>query len=133
MITIVLIKVTNENEVEKFTNDFENFFNDLAKTNEAPKKEENTEIENRKFYFVFIAENDINYTKSLNGMNNENILKCFYSEQRDAGYSYTFTFYKPIKIADLGKAIYLICKSIYPEKYISKNCCCNCCDICNIM
>ena len=134
-ITIVLIKVTNENKVEKFKNDFEIFFNNFIVTNEAPQKEANTEIENRKFYFVFIYKDDINYNKSQKGMSNDNILEEFFRRYHNYYdvYSFTFTFYNPIKIADLGKAIYSLHKSICPEKYVSKNCCCDCCDICNIM
>lgn len=142
-ITIVLIKVTNEDEVEKFKNDFVTFFYNFIKTNEAPEKKANTEIDNRKIYFVFIDKDDINYNKSQKGMNNENILEVFYTlihnNYHDV-YSFTFTFYKPIKNADLGNAIYFLHKSICPgkyascpEKYASKNCCCDCCDICNIM
>ena len=141
-ITIVLIKVTNEEEVGNFKNDFMKFFNDLKDENKAPKEEGNTEINNplfirKLFYFVFIDKDDINYNKSQKGMNNENILEGF--ERHVCTYpdfypfTFIFTFYKPIKNADLGNAIYSICKSIYPEKYVSKNCCCDCCDICNIM
>lgn len=102
-ITIVLIKVTNENEVENFTNDFTKFFNDLAKINEAPQKEANTEIENRKFYFVFIGKDDIIYNKSQKGMNNENILEASgtWNYNNYDGYSFTFKFCHPIKNADL--------------------------------
>lgn len=102
-ITIVLIKVKNEDEVEKFTNDFLKNFYGFAKTNEAHKKEANTEIENQKFYFVFIGKDDIIYNKSQKGMNNENILKEFFNRRHDYHnvYSFTFTFYKPIKNADL--------------------------------
>lgn len=134
-ITIVLIKVTNEEEVKKFKNDFEIFFDNFMVTNEAPQKEANTEIENRKFYFVFIYKDDINYNKSQKGMNNENILREFFSRYHGYYdvYSFTFKFYHPIKNADLGNAIYSLHKSICPEKYVSKNCCCDCCDICNIM
>lgn len=134
-ITIVLIKVTNEEEVKKFKNDFEFFFDNFMVTNEAPQKEANTEIENRKFYFVFIYKDDINYNKSQKGMSNDNILEEFFRRYHNYYdvYSFTFTFYNPIKIADLGKAIYLLHKSICPGKYVSKNCCCDCCDICNIM
>ena len=134
-ITIVLIKVTNEEEVKKFKNDFEIFFDNFMVTNEAPQKEANTEIENRKFYFVFIYKDDINYNKSQKGMSNDNILEEFFRRYHNYYdvYSFTFTFYNPIKIADLGKAIYSLHKSICPEKYVSKNCCCDCCDICNIM
>ena len=134
-ITIVLIKVNNEDEAVNFKNDFENFFNDLAKINEATQKEANTEIENRKFYFVFIDKNDIIYDKSQKGMNNENIFKKFFTRMHNYHdvYLFTFTFYEPIKNADLGNAIYSIHKSICSEKYVSKNCCCDCCDICNIM
>lgn len=78
-ITIVIIKVTNKNEVEKLKNEFETFFDNFIKTNEAPKKEANTEIENRNFYFVFIDMNDKNYNKLQKGMNNENILKKFFT------------------------------------------------------
>ena len=135
--TIVIIKVTNKNEVEEFKNNFMNFFDDFIKKNEATKKEgANPEINNpssiRNFYFVFIYKDDINYKKSQKGMNNENILKCTYTEKRWGNlnvYPCTFTFYKPIKNADLWKAIYSIC----PGKYVSKNSCCDCCDICNIM
>lgn len=142
-IKIVIIKVTNKNEVEKFKNDFVTFFYNFIKTNEAPEKEANTEINNRKIYFVFIDKDDINYNKSQKGMNNENILEVFYTlihnNYHDV-YSFTFTFYKPIKNADLENAIYSLHKSICsekyascPKKYASKNCCCDCCDICNIM
>ena len=134
-ITIVLIKVTNEEEVKKFKDDFEIFFNNFIVINEAPQKQANTEIENRKFYFVFIYKDDINYNKSQKGMSNDNILEKFFRRYHNYYdvYSFTFTFYNPIKIADLGKAIYSLHKSICPEKYVSKNCCCDCCDICNIM
>ena len=37
-ITIVLIKVTNEEEVKKFKDDFEIFFNNFIVINEAPQK-----------------------------------------------------------------------------------------------
>ena len=136
-ITIVIIKVKDENEPENFKKYFMNSFNDLINTNEATKKEgANPEINNpssiRNFYFVFIYNDDINYKKSQKGMNNENILKCTYTEKKWGNlnvYPCTFTFYKPIKNADLENAIYLLC----PEKYVSKNCCCDCCDVCNIM
>ena len=75
-------------------------------------------------------------------MSNDNILEEFFRRYHNYYdvYSFTFTFYNPIKIADLGNAIYFLHKSICPgkyascpEKYASKNCCCDCCDICNIM
>lgn len=141
-ITIVLIKVTNDEEVGNFRNDFMKFFKGLIDPNKAPKEEGNTEINNplfirKLFYFVFIDKDDINYNKLQKGMNNENILEefardvCTYPDFYP--FIFIFTFYKPIKNSDLGNAIYSICKSIYPEKYVSKNCCCDCCDICNIM
>ena len=137
-ITIVLIKVTNEEEVGNFKNDFMTFFNGLIDPNKAPNTEINNPLFIRKlFYFVFIDKDDINYNKSQKGMNNGNILKEFeidnYTYPDFYPFTFIFTFYQPIKNADLGNAIYSICKSIYPEKYISKNCCCDCCDICNIM
>ena len=131
-ITIVLIKVTNEEEVGNFKNDFMTFFNGLIDPNKAPNTEINNPLFIRKlFYFVFIDKDDINYNKSQKGMNNENILECIYRESCNYPnvYPCTFTFYKPIKNADLENAIYLLC----PEKYVSENCCCDCCDICNIM
>lgn len=141
-ITIVLIKVTNEEEVGNFKNDFMKFFNGLIDSNKAPKEEGNTEINNplfirKLFYFVFIDKDDINYNKLQKGMNNENILEeferivCTYPDFYP--FTFTFTFYKPIKNADLGNAIYSIYKSICHQKYASKNCCCDCCDICDIM
>lgn len=140
-IKIVIIKVTNEEEAEKFWKDFETFFDDFINKNEAPEKKANTEINNREFYFVFIDKNDISYDKSPKGMNNENILKEFFNRRHDYNnvYLFTFTFYEPIKNADLGNAIYSIYKSCLekyascPKQYASKNCCCDCCDICNIM
>ena len=137
-ITIVLIKVTNEEEVGNFKNDFMTFFNGLIDPNKAPNTEINNPLFIRKlFYFVFIDKDDINYNKSQKGMNNGNILKEFeidnYTYPDFYPFTFIFTFYQPIKNADLGNAIYSICKSIYPEKYVSKNCCCDCCDICNIM
>lgn len=140
-IKIVIIKVANKNEVEEFKNDFETFFDNFIKTNEATEKKANTEINNREFYFVFIDKNDINYDKSQKGMNNENILKEFFNKSYYCHnvYSFTFKFYHPIKNADLGNAIYSIYKSCLEKyascskKYASKNCCCDCCDICNIM
>ena len=141
-ITIVIIKVKDENEPENFRKDIMKFFDDFIKKNEALEEEANTEIDNRKFYFVFIYKDDINYNKSQKGMNNENILRESFYRYFDYYnvYSFTFKFYLPIKNADLGNAIYSICKSICPkkyascpEKYVSKNCCCDCCDICNIM
>ena len=135
-ITIVLIKVTNEEEVGNFKNDFMTFFNGLIDPNKAPNTEINNPLSIRKlFYFVFIDKDDINYNKSQKGMNNENILREFFSRYHGYYdvYSFTFKFYHPIKNADLGNAIYSLHKSICPEKYVSKNCCCDCCDICNIM
>ena len=139
-ITIVIIKVKDENEPKNFRKYFLNSFNDLINTNEATqKKGANPEINNpssiRNFYFVFIYKDDINYNKPQKGMNNENILKEFFNRRHNYHdvYLFTFTFYEPVKNADLGNAIYSILKSICPEKYVSKNCCCDCCDICNIM
>ena len=135
--TIVIIKVTNKNEVEEFKNNFMNFFDDFIKKNEALEEDVNTEVNNplsiRKFYFVFIDKDDINYNKTQKGMNNEIIPICIENRYCGDGSSYTLNFYDPIGIADLGNAIYSIHKSICPEKYVSKNCCCDCCDICNIM
>ena len=54
-ITIVLIKVTNEEEVGNFKNDFMTFFNGLIDPNKAPNTEINNPLFIRKlFYFVFI-------------------------------------------------------------------------------